>query len=195
MIRWRFNFGTRYAEDMRIDITDRDYTGSMIEYDIAGKIPVNVTFGEMNADPIRKIVGSSIKVEFVGKTGDFDDLYLKDNDRFRMLFYIEGELESVFIPIPDTMSEPFTPGNFTVEIQGANLSILKQYDAVSFMNRFNRENMQVSGEVFVGGNVSIDEALISVSGEVFVGGSVGFENLANASGEVTVGGNVTTNVT
>lgn len=191
MIRWRFDFDTRHEKGMRIDIDDRDYTDPTIVYDIAGEVPVKVNFSDMNADPARKIMGSSIEVEFVGETGDFDDLYIKDNERFMMFFYIEDQLESVFIPIPDTMSEPFTPGIFTVHIQGANLSILKQYDAIAVFTAFDKANSQASGSVTVTGSIEINEAIISASGSVMATGSIDFENLANAKGSVMVTGNVT----
>lgn len=191
MIRWRFDFDTRHEKGMRIEIDDRDYSDPPIVYDIAGEVPVKVNFGDMNADPARKIMGSSIEVEFVGQTGDFDDLYIKDNERFKMFFYIDDQLESVFIPIPDTMSEPFTPGLFTVHIQGSNLSILKQYDAIAVLSAFEKANFQASGSVMVTGSVEIDAGIISAFGSVMVTGSVDFENLANAQGSVMVTGNVT----
>lgn len=125
-LRWEFTRDTRFNVPYKIEIYDSEFSGTSTDLGVVGGVPVEVTMGTRNGDPLEKIKGSSITVRLWGQQGDFEDLFDRNNERFLIKLYIDGNHEADFIPIPDTFKDYETGGYFTNEIKAANLSLFKQ---------------------------------------------------------------------
>lgn len=125
-LRWEFTRDGRFQVPYKVEIYDSEFSGTSTDLGTVGGVPVEVEMGTRNADPLEKIKGSYITVRLWGKKGDFEDLFDRNNERFLIKFYIDGNHEADFIPIPDTFTDYDTGGNFTNEIKAANLSLFKQ---------------------------------------------------------------------
>src|SRR5690625_341270 len=123
-IRWQLYSTTRFGVPVRVDIEDSQYSGGIIPICGSGD-PVTYTVGQPGGDPFEKILPSSITLRIIGQEGDFADLFERDLSRFRIHMYIDGDLESTFIPMQDTFSEPATAGTHVITVNGANLSVYR----------------------------------------------------------------------
>lgn len=146
-VRWRIEQDTRFNVPVRVDITDANYVGSIINLQFAGKSPVIKTGGVRNSDPYKKIFGESITVNLKAQTGDFEDLFTRDRDRFRIKLYVNGSFDSEYIPITDAYSEPVTGGNFISTIKGAGLASLKQIKATDILTADNYSALEAIYEL------------------------------------------------
>ena len=125
-LRWQFERTGRFKVPYKVEIYDSEYSGSVQTLDKVGADPVTLVMGTQNADPLDKIKASYISVEFVGKTGDFEDLFSRDNQRFLFKLFIDGDFYSEFIPVTNEFSDTVTEGVYTNSIRCANLAVLKQ---------------------------------------------------------------------
>src|SRR5690625_1864665 len=124
-IRWQLHSTTRFGVPVRVDIEDSQYSGGIIPICGSGD-PVTYTVGQPGSDPLfEKTLPSSITLRIIGQEGDFADLFERDLSRFRIHMYIDGDLESTFIPMQDTFSEPATAGTHVITVNGANLSVYR----------------------------------------------------------------------
>lgn len=169
MLRWEFTRDTRFNVPYKIEIYDSEFSGSSTDLGIVSGVPVEVTMGTRNADPLEKVKASQIVVRLWGAKGDFDDLFDRNNTRFKIKLYVDGNFESEFIPVPDTFQDYDTPGEFTVEIKAANLALLKQKQASDVIS--NGSRLQAIQDII---NVYFD--LPVVDGTVF------YPKEANTSG-------------
>lgn len=126
-LRWEFTRDGRFNVPYKVEIYDTEFSGSSTVLDTIGNVPVEVEMGTKNADPLEKIKGSSITVRLWGSTGDFNDLFDRNNERFLIKLYINGTHEADFIPIPDMFQDYEEAGEYTFEIKAANLALFRQY--------------------------------------------------------------------
>lgn len=125
-LRWEFERDGVFNVPFKVEIYDSQYVGSSIVLDKIGAKPAEVQMGTPGADPLEKIKGSFLTIRLFGVSGDYDDLFDRNNERWLVKLYIDGNHESDFIPIPDTFTDYVTDGQYTNEIKCANLSLFKQ---------------------------------------------------------------------
>lgn len=133
-IRWEFERDTRFNVPVKVEITDSQFDGAKTVLDFIGNKPLIIESGIPNDSLFKNIFGSFVELKLRGSTGDFEDLFDRNNTRFRIKVYIDGSFDSEYIPITDAFSEPVTSGNYEVTLRGAGVAALKQVNIFDIIN-------------------------------------------------------------
>jgi hypothetical protein len=132
-LRWQFERSGRFFVDYKVEIYDSEYSGSPMTLENVGGQPLEMEMGRMNADHLDNVRGTSSTIRLFAGSGDFDDLFTRDIERFRIEITIDGNTY-YHVPVPDTFTDYVTDGKFTNEIKAADLSILKQFRVMDILD-------------------------------------------------------------
>ena len=131
MVRWILKIDSDFNVPVKVEIEDSEYSGSAIPVK-GGDSAIVRTAGQPNSDPNKKVFDSRLELSLAGARGDYDDLFTRNLSRFRVKLYIDGDFDSVYIPIPDTFKVPDVQnndfGNFAISIQCASFRSFNQRD-------------------------------------------------------------------
>ena len=131
MVRWILEIDSDFNVPVKVEIEDSQFSGSATHVK-GGDSAIVRTGGQPNSDPNRKVFDSRLELSLAGARGDYDDLFTRNLSRFRVKLYIDGDFDSVYIPIPDTFKVPDVQnndfGNFAISIQCASFRSFNQRD-------------------------------------------------------------------
>jgi hypothetical protein len=129
MIRWRIEIDTEFSVPVKVEISDSEYSGSVINV-VGSDNAVITQSGVPDSDTYRKIQSSEITLTLAGLAGDYDDLFIRDFGRFKATHYVDGDVRGEYLLMPDTFSTPDLEnpafGNFFVTIRGTCISAFKK---------------------------------------------------------------------
>jgi hypothetical protein len=126
MIRWRFDLLTLRGNNVRVDIDDAEYSGSVVLVKGAGDQPVVETLESQSADAWRTVAPSSLTLRLASQSIDqFEDVFTSAQGRFTAKLYLNSTFRSQFILLPDLNDEPRDAAPYITTLSGANLSLLK----------------------------------------------------------------------
>ena len=173
-LRWQFTRDSRFIVEYKVEIFDSEYSGSPITLDTVGGEPLEIEMGRQGADHLDNIRGTNCTVRLFGKSGDFDDLFSRDLNRFRIHVTVDGDTYQ-YIPLPDTFTDYVTNGKFTNEIQAADISVLRQFRALDILPE--NERMSKLDAIYQIVNHVFDYNIVDGTIEYPAGGSTNFSAL------------------
>lgn len=121
-------FVSRTNVTLRLEIFERDYSGSAIEIDSLSSTPVQLVTDNMNNDLATNYIKTHLLINIIDTEQiDYTRLFTSDATKFKVVFKINSVVEWTGYLVPDSFYQPLTYRN-TIQLTARdNLGMLSEF--------------------------------------------------------------------